>query len=251
MHSLATLVLVGALAACGGKSAPKAGASTDGHDHAMAGSAIDGHDHDHQTAGSADPATSPTPVTPAVTEPKPTEPVSPDPATLNAEFLAAEKAAFEKAKPVFDKFCAKCHAKSGSKWSQKKGDHFDMTTYPFGGHHAMEISSEIRKSLGMTGKKPTMPADNKGAVKGDDLVLIAAWADAFDKAHAAGAHEGMAHEHGHDHGPKQGHDHGQKQGHDHGPKQGQQQGHDHGPKQGQKQGHDHGPKQGEGQGHKH
>jgi hypothetical protein len=44
-----------------------------------------------------------------------------------------------------------------------------------------------------------MPQDNKGAVKGDELALIAAWADAFDKAHAGGAHEGMGHDHDHGH----------------------------------------------------
>jgi hypothetical protein len=47
-----------------------------------------------------------------------------------------------------------------------------------------------------------MPADKKGTVKGDELALIAAWADAFDKAHAGGAHEGAGHKHG-----DQGHKH--------------------------------------------
>ncbi|MBA3395968.1 MAG: hypothetical protein H0T89_25275 [Deltaproteobacteria bacterium] len=65
-----------------------------------------------------------------------------------------------------------------------------MTSYPFGGHHAMEISGEIREVIGLTEKKPTMPADDKGAVQGDELAAIKAWADAFDAAHAGGAHEG-------------------------------------------------------------
>lgn len=200
MHSFATFVLVAALAACGGKSAPKSAPAGDGHDHAMAGSASDGHDHDHHATGSGDakPTDPATPTVPA----KPAEPPPPDPAQVKAELLAAEKVAFENAKPVFDKFCAKCHSKSGNKWSQKKGDHFDMSTYPFGGHHAMKISSEIRKSLAIGGGKPTMPFDKKGAVKGEELALIAAWADAFDKAHAGGAHEGKGHEHGHDQGHK-------------------------------------------------
>ena len=128
------------------------------------------------------------------TPPTPTEPPKPDP---KAELLAAETAAFEKAKPVFDKWCAKCHAEGGQLATQKKRDHFDMTKYPFGGHHAMEISKEIRKALGIGGGKPTMPFDKKGAVKGEELAAIAAWADAFDASHAGGAHEGGGHEHKH------------------------------------------------------
>jgi mono/diheme cytochrome c family protein len=99
----------------------------------------------------------------------------------------AEQAAYERAKPVFEKYCASCHTKSGAKATAKKLDHFDMTTYPFGGHHAATIGVTIRKVLAIRGGKPTMPADRKGAVKGDELVLIAAWADAFDAAHKAAA----------------------------------------------------------------
>lgn len=131
---------------------------------------------------------------------KPTEPAEPaaDPAKLEAELLAAEMAAYERAKPVFDKWCAKCHVKGGKKATASKLKHFDMTTYPFGGHHAMEISSEVREVLGLTGKKATMPADKKGAVKGEELELIEVWADAFDASHKGGAHEGHG-DHGGDH----------------------------------------------------
>lgn len=131
---------------------------------------------------------------------RPSEPVpppEPDPAQIKAELLAAETVAFENAKPVFDKWCAKCHSKDGKAASAKKREHFDMTTYPFGGHHAMEVSGEIREVLGLTGKKPTMPADKKGAVVGDDLELIKAWADAFDASHQGGAHEGHGGHGGH------------------------------------------------------
>lgn len=133
-------------------------------------------------------ATEPNPVDPVT--PTPSEPEAPSPETIKANLLAAETAAFEKAKPVFDKWCASCHSKDGKKTSAKKREHFDMTTYPFGGHHAMEISGEIREVLGVTGKKPTMPADKKGAVKGEELELVKAWADAFDASHQGGAHEG-------------------------------------------------------------
>jgi len=140
-------------------------------------------------AGPAEPAS---PAEPA----RPTEPARPDPAKVKADLLAAETAAFEKAKPVFEKHCARCHTKDGKLAAKKKLDHFDMTTYPFGGHHGMEISGEIRKTLGIGGGKPTMPFDKKGAVQGDELALIAAWADAFDASHKAGAHEGHG---GHQH----------------------------------------------------
>jgi mono/diheme cytochrome c family protein len=134
---------------------------------------------------------------PVATEPatpeepaKPAEPPAPDPAKIKAELLAAETAAFEQAKPVFDKHCARCHVKGAKLANKKKLDHFDMTAYPFTGEHAMEISGEIRKALAIGGGKATMPFDKKGAVKGDELALIAAWADAFDASHKGGAHEG-------------------------------------------------------------
>jgi hypothetical protein len=60
-----------------------------------------------------------------------------------------------------------------------------MTTYPFAGHHAHEVAAEVRKVLGVGGGEPTMPLDKPGAVKGDELALVVAWADAFDRAHAA------------------------------------------------------------------
>lgn len=126
------------------------------------------------------------------------EPVAPEPATVKADLLAAERAAYEKAKPVFDKWCAKCHTKGGKMAAAKKLDHFDMTVYPFGGHHALELGTQLRTSLGIDGSKPTMPFDKKGAVKGEELALIAAWADAFDAAHEGGAHDGPA-GHGHEH----------------------------------------------------
>jgi uncharacterized membrane protein len=140
----------------------------------------------NEAAGSA--VAEPTPVEP--TKPtEPTQPPAPDPAKVKADLLAAEMAAYEQAKPVFDKYCAKCHSKDGAKTSISKREHFDMTAYPFGGHHAMDVHNEIRIVLGVTGKKPTMPADKKGAVKGEELALIKAWADAFEASHKGGAHE--------------------------------------------------------------
>ncbi len=149
------------------------------------------------TTATTDPVPMTEPTTPAGTEPanpvepvKPVEPAAPDPVMIKADLLAAETTAYEKAKPVFEKYCAKCHSKAGSKQSASKREHFDMTTYPFGGHHAMDVHNEVREVLGLTGKKPTMPADKKGAVKGDELDLIKVWTDAFEASHKGGAHEG-------------------------------------------------------------
>ena len=121
---------------------------------------------------------------------KPAEPPKPDPAQIKADLLAAETAAFEKAKPVFEKHCARCHTKGQKLATAKKLKHFDMTSCPFGGEHAVELGAEIRKVLGVGGGKVTMPFDKKGAVKGEELALIEAWADAFDASHKGGAHEG-------------------------------------------------------------
>lgn len=147
----------------------------------------------------------PTPTEPTPTEPTPpSEPAPPDPAQVKAELLAAETAAFEKAKPVFDAKCSSCHAKGGKGAKAKSLDHFDMTTYPFGGHHAGEITATIRTSLAIGGGKATMPRNKPGSLTADELAAVAAWADAFDASHEGGAHEGMPghDEHGghHDHG---------------------------------------------------
>lgn len=114
--------------------------------------------------------------------------------------LAAEMAAYEKAKPVFDKFCASCHSQGGPGAKKSTLNHLDTTTYPFKGHHADDVAESIRKTLGITGKKATMPRNKPGAVQGDDLVLIKNWADAFDAAHPTGAHKdtkGKSHGHAH------------------------------------------------------
>jgi hypothetical protein len=117
--------------------------------------------------------------------------MGPTPEQVHADLLASETSAYESAKPVFDKFCGSCHSDGGKKKSAKKLAHFNVTTYPFGGEHVATMSTEIRHVLGVDGAKPTMPADKKGAVKGDDLALITAWADAWDAADQGGAHEGL------------------------------------------------------------
>jgi len=107
---------------------------------------------------------------------------------------ASAQVAYEKAGPIFAAHCASCHTSHGSKSSKNALKHFDMDSYPFGGHHADEVTASIRKVLGADGSKPTMPRDRPGAVQGEELSLILAWADAYDRAHSTGAHE---HDHHH------------------------------------------------------
>jgi hypothetical protein len=103
-----------------------------------------------------------------------------------------ELAAYEQAKPVFETHCARCHTTHGDKSTKAARNHFSMDTYPFGGHHASDISSEIRKVLGASGAKPTMPRDRPGALSKEELQLVLAWADAFDRVHSKG---GTSHAH--------------------------------------------------------
>lgn len=63
-----------------------------------------------------------------------------------------------------------------------------MTRYPFGGHHAGEAGEAVRSVL----ENATMPSDDPGAVTGEDLNLILAWADAFTAAHRSPAGAGTA-----------------------------------------------------------
>lgn len=148
-----------------------------------------------ETPTVATPAIDPVPTEPAEPEP----PAAPDPAQVKADLLAAEMTAYENVKPLVENYCASCHTRGRKGAKPKALEHFETTTYPFGGHHAMEVSKNVRKVLGIGGGKPTMPKNKPGIVQGDELALFAAWADAFDASHAGGAHEGHS-TGGHDHG---------------------------------------------------
>jgi mono/diheme cytochrome c family protein len=127
--------------------------------------------------------------TPAIVGAPAAQPAEPAPIVdPKVELLAAETAAWDTAKPVFDNACASCHTTAGKKVSKKKLDHFNMDAYPLGGHHAATIGFTIRDVLGISGKKPTMPANKPGSVKGDDLATIKAWTDAWEAAETGGAH---------------------------------------------------------------
>lgn len=113
----------------------------------------------------------------------------------------AEHAAYERARPVFERFCSSCHTASGSGSGKAALKHFSMDAYPFGGHHAAEMTATIRKVLGASGAPPTMPRDRPGAVTGEDLALVLAWADAADRSAPAPTdgnpvkHGDLGHEH--------------------------------------------------------
>lgn len=171
------LILVAAIAACGSK----APAST-------TPAAVPVHEHESTEHGGA--ATDASPPTgqessrPAV----PAEPTKPDVADVKADLLASERSAWGAAQPVFEKACASCHTKAGKKAAKKKLDHFNMDTYPLGGHHTQTIGFTIRDVLGISGKKPTMPYDKPGSVQGEDLAKIKLWTDAWEAAEKAEAH---------------------------------------------------------------
>ncbi len=164
------LLLTFALAACGSKSTPPANPTPPPAEQ-------------HDATPTPRPAAATEQPQPPVAE-KPAPPAS-DP---KADALAAETAAYDKAKPVFQKYCSTCHTKAGKKSGKKKLDHFAMDAYPFGGEHTAFIGDHVRGVLGLSGKKATMPYDKPGSVKGDDLALVKAWADAWEAAEKAGAH---------------------------------------------------------------
>jgi hypothetical protein len=134
-------------------------------------------DHEHDTPH---PHGADTPPAPSASSPVPS--AEPQAGGTTAA-PSPERAAYERAKPILEKYCAGCHTAGGVASSKEALEHFSMDGYPFGGHHAHEIGAMIRKSLGAAGSKPTMPLGKPGAVKGDDLAAILAWADAFDAAH--------------------------------------------------------------------
>jgi hypothetical protein len=117
-----------------------------------------------------------------------------------------ERTAFAAAKPVLDKHCARCHATGGRKAKPKTLKHFNMTKYPPTGHHANEIGPVVRRVLlgdKTRDKAPTMPADDVGAVAGEELKAVISWTEAVDKATPAAetppakkpARSGAAHQH--------------------------------------------------------
>ena len=109
--------------------------------------------------------------------------------------VSDEMAAFAKAKPIFEKYCAKCHTEASGKRAALK--HFVMDSYPFGGHHADSMPATIRNVLGQSGKQATMPKGKPGVVVGDELKLILEWADATERAASGKKQRSDGHDHQH------------------------------------------------------
>jgi len=116
----------------------------------------------------------------------------------------AERAALDQAWPAIAHACAPCHSRAGHYADAKAMQHLDMSTYPFGGHHAATAGFEVREALGLTGKPATMPKDEPGSVRGADLDAIDGWAKAWIAAHPDarpdeddGDHHESPLEHGH------------------------------------------------------
>jgi hypothetical protein len=119
---------------------------------------------------------------------------------LHGPVTTAEKQAFDEARPVFERHCFGCHTKdgqndgkSGARAKAKARAHVDMTSYPFGGHHAGEAGAAVLTALGLgpDHKRASMPPDDPGALTGEELRLIRAWAEAFSAAHGSGRSSGQ------------------------------------------------------------
>jgi mono/diheme cytochrome c family protein len=147
--------------------------------------------------GSPKPATTATATpTPVVTSPPTptaelaatTESPAAPPLDPNADLLAAEISAYETARPVFETWCVTCHQYAGgsSRTYPNAFKALGVSEYPFSGRHS--TAKDIRAVLAIGGGRPSMPKNKKGAVQGQELAAIAAWADAWDRADAAGAH---------------------------------------------------------------
>src|SRR4029077_8996664 len=67
---------------------------------------------------------------------------------LHGEVTAAERQGFDEARPAFERHCFRCHSQNGPKDGKNSAKakaqaraHVDMTSYPFGGHHAGEAGA--------------------------------------------------------------------------------------------------------------
>lgn len=116
---------------------------------------------------------------------------------------AAEMEAYEAAEPVFEEYCRGCHDPAEAEKDSKALVHLSMDDYPFGGHHVHELGKTIPRATGATDEGATMPKDDPGVLDERERQLIVTWADAYERARAAGAGHHAAPsgpDHGHDDG---------------------------------------------------
>lgn len=100
------------------------------------------------------------------------------------EVAASERLAFAAARPVFERYCLRCHTQGSKKVKPSTLAALDMTTYPFTGRDEGAIAARVRAVVGLDGGQPRMPMVKPGCLTADDLDHIAAWARAFDDARA-------------------------------------------------------------------
>lgn len=121
----------------------------------------------------------------------------------------AELAAYRAAAPVFERYCLACHRPGTNSMSVITSNTLDLGTYPFTGSSSNEAGFLIAAALGApladldardeaplslarqhigAGRPPKarMPKDQPGAVQGDDLERILAWARAWRATRRAG-----------------------------------------------------------------
>ncbi len=177
-HIYGIVLLASGAAAC-----PGSQASPDGPIEPVP-TATQSADHDHEGGEGETPHAHPSAEPTASASAAPTTPAK-----------SPEHAAHEAAQPVFEKYCASCHMTGRPQATPKALEHFKMDGYPYGGHHEHEVAAEVRRVLGATGKKATMPKGAPGSVKGEELALVLKWADAFDAAHPAKSDGHTDHKH--------------------------------------------------------
>ena len=112
-----------------------------------------------------------------------------DAVPFQIDYGEAERTAWARAKPVFAKYCAKCHTKHVRGATAESLDAFDMTKYPIAGKYTKVVGDVVRDVLGQSGVPAKMPKDKPGTLVGDDLALILAWTDAWARAHHDTARE--------------------------------------------------------------
>jgi mono/diheme cytochrome c family protein len=101
---------------------------------------------------------------------------------IDANVALVEVEAYVRARSVFEQHCFRCHTASGDETIKKGVEKLDMSRYPFGGKRGATASLAVRKALGASGVRATMPKDDPGSLNNLDLAMILRWADTFDAA---------------------------------------------------------------------
>jgi mono/diheme cytochrome c family protein len=101
---------------------------------------------------------------------------------IDASVPLVEVEAYVRARSAFERNCFRCHTASGDEAMKKGMEKLDMGRYPFGGKRATTAGPAVRRSIGVSGTRATMPKDDPGSLTGPDLAIILRWADTFEAA---------------------------------------------------------------------